>query len=83
MLVNIVITQRYIKKLSPIYNYNAPWSSIQFVLNEFRKIYKPYLKNIHSIEELYEHAVILHYAGDGKPWLEYEVEHGDVWNKYK
>ena len=35
---NIVITQRHIKKLSPIYNYNAPWSSIQFVLNEFRKI---------------------------------------------
>ena len=80
---NIVITQRHIKKLSPIYNYNSSWTSIQFVLNEFKKVYKPYLKNINTIDELFDNTVILHYAGDYKPWNNNEVFHGEVWKQYK
>lgn len=79
---NDVIPYATTKHLSPIYNALARWSDMDFYLLNFRNLYKPYLNKTYSLEELYQNAAIIHYAGKYKAWNTRDVRFFDEWWKY-
>lgn len=82
---NNVITKENVFYLSPIYNVLIQWDKELFERNNFKKAYKPYLNKINSIDELYENAVIIHYADKIKPWDAEgkKIHYVDLWEKYR
>ena len=79
---NDVIPINTIKLLSPIYNTYSRWSSSDFDNWDFKEIYSPFLDNIIDMNDLREHAVIVHFAGAQKPWFNNEIYFADLWWKY-
>lgn len=79
---NDVLPVNKIKKLSPFYNVCVRWRPIDFNIHDFKITYAPYLKDINSMEELWEKAVIIHYAGKKKPWNSDDIRFGEEWWKY-
>ena len=79
---NEIIPFRKIKKLSPIYNFITYWTDTDFYMNDFKHIYRPYLDDIHSYEQLKDSAVIVHFAGKNKPWCTMDIPYSDKWWEY-
>ncbi len=79
---NMVIKIKQIKLLSPIYNTYARLQNSDFETYEFKKIYKPFLDDINSMNELRKKAVIVHFAGPNKPWKNDNIYFGKVWWAY-
>ncbi len=79
---NEVIPIAKIKKLSPIYNFITYWTDTDFYMNDFRYIYRPYLDDINSYEQLKDSAVIVHFAGQNKPWCTMDIPYSDKWWEY-
>ena len=79
---NNVLDSDKVYYISPVYNFLSQWNSKMFERNQFKKIYKPYLNKINSFEELYNQAVIIHYADKDKPWNSH-VNYSQLWWRYK
>ena len=79
---NDVIPYKTTKHLSPIYNAITRISDLDFYMLNFRSLYKPYLNKIYSTNELFDQAVIIHFAGEEKPWNTRNIRYFKQWWNY-
>ena len=79
---NKVIPDIIVKKLNPIYNTVSRWNNNDFEYLNFKRTYFPYLIFVSSIPEMEKKAIIIHFAGSVKPWVDDKIRFGEEWWKY-
>ena len=79
---NKVMPLNMVKLISPIYNNRTITKDEDFIKYNFKKNYYPFLEDINNLEELDKNTIIVHFAGENKPWNNPDMKFAKEWRYY-